>query len=141
MKEQKFNQECTCPLCGSQDVTYDSFEQDVETGWNKCCCNKCNTTWNEIVSMKFMYVDDIVDENGNMIEADETRNDITTDEELNSLIETNYSEDYFDDNDKELFKMCNKLINMIRTSTFEWDTFETDEVLHLIKDCVNRVDI
>ena len=137
---QKFNKECTCPLCGSHEVTFDGFEQDVETGWYRCICDKCDTTWNEVVSMKFMFVDDIIDKDGHNVEANQTRQDIIYDNEVEEAFD-NYSEDYFDDNDKELIKLCVKLFNMVKTATFEWDTFETDDTLHLIKECIDRVDI
>lgn len=140
MNKQKYNQECTCPVCGSGDVTFDEFNQDVETGWYKCTCDECSTTWNEVVSMKFMYVDDIIDKDGNEIGADKTRQDIIEDSEVKEALE-NYSEDYFNNNDRELLKACVKLFNMVRTATFERDTFETDETLHTIKECINRVDI
>ena len=140
MKEQKYNEAGTCPLCGSQDVTYDGFEQDIETGWNKCCCNKCNTTWNEVVSIKFRGVDDIIDENGNQIDFDETRQDIIDGHDLNCYL-SNYSKDYFNEDDKELFMASIDLINLLMQGRFEFDTFETDSVLHTIKECVNRIDI
>ena len=140
MNKQKYNQECTCPICGSPNITFDEFNRDVETGCYKCICDDCNTTWNEVISMKFMYVEDIIDTDGNEIEADKTRQDIIADNEVTEALE-NYSEDYFDDNDRELLGLCVKLFNMVKTATFEWDTFETDETLHLIKECINRVDI
>ena len=140
MNEQKFNEECKCPICGSGKVTVDEFNQDVETGWYKCICDECDATWNEVTSMKFMYVDDIIDKDGNEVEADKTRQDIIYDNEVEEALE-NYSEDYFGEDMTDLIKACVKLFNMVKTATFEWDTFETDETLHLIKECINRVDI
>ena len=140
MNKQKFNEECRCPICGSDKVTFDEFNQDVETGWYKCICDECDTTWNEVVSMKFMYVDDIIDTDGNEVEADKTRQDIIGDSEVEEALE-NYSEDYFGEDTKDLIKACVKLFNLVKTKKFEWDTFETDETLHTMKECINRVDI
>lgn len=140
MSEQKYNTESTCPICGSGKVTFDEFNQDVETGWYKCICDECDTTWNEVVSMKFMYVDDIIDKDGNEVEADKTRHDIIYDNEVEEALE-NYSEDYFGEDMTDLIKACVKLFNIVKTKKFEWDTFQADDTLHLIKECVNRIDI
>ena len=140
MKEQKYNSENTCPLCGSGNVEYNGFERDVETGWDECCCEDCGATWNEVVSMKFRGVDDIQDADGNMINWDSVRQDIIDEHDLNCYLD-NYSKDYFSDDDKKLFRASIDLINLLMQGKFEFDTFETDSVLHTIKDCMNRIDI
>lgn len=53
------NEQGTCPICGSGDIDYDSFELDSECGYYPCTCNKCGATWNEWYHLSFTVNDNI----------------------------------------------------------------------------------
>lgn len=41
-----------CPVCESNDIrTEGRLEVDTETAWGKCCCENCESTWQEIFSL------------------------------------------------------------------------------------------
>lgn len=63
----KFNRENTCPLCGSNNVVFDSSELDGGAMWYPCECEDCGATWQEVYEVTFNQVDEVVDKDGNVI--------------------------------------------------------------------------
>ena len=49
-----------CPICNSDDITYDGSEVDGYCMWYKCCCNKCNATFYECYELNFIGMEEIV---------------------------------------------------------------------------------
>lgn len=52
-----------------------------------------------------------------------------------------YSKDYFDKPTKDLIKNCQKLLWLVETEEFEYDTAKTDSILWAIRNAVNKIDI
>ena len=54
------HQEGVCPICGSMEITYDSSDIDGNVYYYKCCCDKCNATFNECYDLTFIGMEEII---------------------------------------------------------------------------------
>lgn len=52
-----------------------------------------------------------------------------------------YSDDYFDNFTKDLIKKSIELLKMLNDGKFEYDTLETDCILHDIRRLINNIDV
>lgn len=53
MKE-KFATENVCPVCGSENIEYDSLEVDGNTVYYPCECQDCECQFDEIYELDFV---------------------------------------------------------------------------------------
>ena len=49
-----------CPICGSEQITYDGSEIDGQYMYYKCCCDKCNATFNEFYELVYAGMENII---------------------------------------------------------------------------------
>ena len=63
----KFNEEGTCPLCGSRMITYVETNSDGGAMWYECTCDECEASWQEVYEVTFNQVDEVFDAEGNKI--------------------------------------------------------------------------
>lgn len=59
-EENKYYEQGKCPICGSEQITYDSSEIDGQYMYYKCCCDKCNATFNEFYELIYAGMENII---------------------------------------------------------------------------------
>lgn len=58
--EKMFIDSGKCPVCGSEQITYDGSEIDGQYMYYKCCCDKCNATFNEFYELVYAGMENII---------------------------------------------------------------------------------
>ena len=48
-----------CPVCGSQNITYNGSDIESYSYWYKCDCDDCNAYFEETYSLEFVGFDNI----------------------------------------------------------------------------------
>ena len=55
-----YHKQGKCPVCGSEEITYDGSEIDGQYMYYKCCCDKCNSTFDEFYELVYANIENII---------------------------------------------------------------------------------
>jgi hypothetical protein len=59
-KEQKYYEKGKCPVCYSENISYDGSERNGDYIYYRGMCNKCNATFDEYYELIYAGMEDII---------------------------------------------------------------------------------
>lgn len=51
--EEKHQEQGICPICGSDNISYEAIEVEDDSVYYPTMCNKCHATWKEYYDLTF----------------------------------------------------------------------------------------
>lgn len=59
-EEKKYYDSGKCPICGSEQITYYGSEISNPYLFYRCCCDDCNTTFDEYYELVYAGLENII---------------------------------------------------------------------------------
>lgn len=60
MTERKYYDKGKCPVCGSENISYDGDNRNGDYIYYRCICDECNTTFDEYYELVYAGLENII---------------------------------------------------------------------------------